>query len=60
LTRLRQRMRMLDDVTFRNMAPNMMKVYSAAVANFSAFDGRSPDKRGIEDACGNPYASKPQ
>jgi site-specific recombinase XerD len=43
------RRRMLDDMTFRNMSPNTMKVYSAAVANFSAFHGRSPDKLGIED-----------
>jgi hypothetical protein len=28
---------MLDDMTFRNMSPNAMKIYSAAVANFSAF-----------------------
>jgi integrase/recombinase XerD len=43
------RQRMLDDMTFRNMSPNTMKVYSYAVANFSAFHGRSPDKLGIED-----------
>ena len=38
------RQRMLDDMTFRNMSPNTLKVYTAAVANFSAFHGRSPDK----------------
>jgi hypothetical protein len=43
------RQRMLDDMTFRNMLPSTMKVYSAAVAGFSAFHGRSPDKLGIED-----------
>jgi site-specific recombinase XerD len=43
------RQRMLDDMTFRNMSPNTLKVYSYAVANFSAFHGRSPDKLGIED-----------
>ena len=43
------RQRMLDDMTFRNMSPNTMKVYGAAVANFSAFHGRSPDKLGVED-----------
>ena len=43
------RQRMLDDMTFRNMSPNTLKVYTAAVANFSAFHGRSPDKLGIED-----------
>ena len=43
------RQRMLDDMTFRNMSPNTQKIYSYAVANFSAFHGRSPDKLGIED-----------
>lgn len=43
------RQRMLDDMTFRNMSPNTQKVYSYAVANFSAFHDRSPDKLGIED-----------
>ena len=43
------RQRMLDDMTFRNMSPNTQKVYSYAVANFSAFHARSPDKLGIED-----------
>jgi hypothetical protein len=49
------RQRMLDDMTFRNMSPNTQKVYSYAVANFSAFHGRSPDKLGVEDvrACGS-------
>jgi hypothetical protein len=41
---------MLDDMTFRNMSPSTIKVYSAAVANFSALQGRSPDKLSIEDA----------
>jgi hypothetical protein len=31
------RQRMLDDMTFRNLAPTTKKVYIAAVANFSAF-----------------------
>ena len=44
------RQRMLDDMTFRNMSPATKKVYSYAVANFSAFHGRSPDKLGIEEA----------
>ena len=43
------RQRMLDDMTFRNMSPNTQKVYSYAVANFSAFHRRSPDKLGVED-----------
>jgi site-specific recombinase XerD len=44
---LRQRM-IDDDMKFRNMSPNTHKVYTYAVANFSAFHGRSPDKLGIE------------
>ena len=43
------RQRMLDDMTFRNMSPATKKVYSYAVANFSAFHRRSPDKLGIEE-----------
>src|ERR1700726_3707206 len=43
------RQRMIDDMKFRNMSPNTQKVYTYAVANFSAFHKRSPDKLGIED-----------
>lgn len=43
------RQRMIDDMAFRNMSPNTRKVYTYAVANFSVFHGRSPDKLGIED-----------
>ena len=43
------RQRMIDDMTFRNMSPSTHKVYTYAVAKFSAFHGRSPDKLGIED-----------
>ena len=42
------RQRMIDDMTFR-MSPSTHKVYTYAVANFSTFHGRSPDKLGIED-----------
>jgi hypothetical protein len=42
------RQRMIDDMKFRNMSPSNQKVYIYAVANFSAFHGRPPDKRGIE------------
>ena len=38
------RQRMIDDMTIRNMSPNTQKIYIHAVANFSAFHGRSPDK----------------
>jgi integrase/recombinase XerD len=43
------RQRMIDDMKMRNMSPNTQKVYTRAVANFSAFHGRSPDKLGLED-----------
>ena len=43
------RQRMIDDITFRNMSPSTHKVYTYAVANFSTFHGRSPDKLGVED-----------
>jgi site-specific recombinase XerD len=43
------RQRMIDDMKFRNMSPNTQKVYTYAVANFSAFHRRAPDKLGIED-----------
>ena len=32
----------------RNISPDTLKVYRAAVANFSAFDGRSADKLGVD------------
>lgn len=43
------RQRMIDDMTMRNMSPNTQKIYVSAVARFSAFHGRSPDKLGPED-----------
>ena len=43
------RQRMIDDMIIRNMAPSTQRVYASAVANFSAFGGRSPDKLGLED-----------
>jgi integrase/recombinase XerD len=42
------RQRMIDDMKFRNMSPSTLKVYTYAVANYSAFHGRSPDKLVIE------------
>jgi site-specific recombinase XerD len=39
---------MIDDMKIRNMSPNSQKVYAYAVANFSAFHHRSPDKLGIQ------------
>lgn len=43
------RQRMIDDMTIRNMSPNTQKIYTYAVANFSAYFGRSPDELGPED-----------
>jgi integrase/recombinase XerD len=43
------RQRMIDDMAIRNMSPNTQKIYTYAIANFSAFHGRSPDKLGLED-----------
>ena len=43
------RQRMIDDMALRNMSPNTQKIYTYAVANFSAFHGRSPDQLGLED-----------
>jgi site-specific recombinase XerD len=37
------RRRMIDDMTIRNMSPSTQRVYTHAVANFSAFHRRSPD-----------------
>jgi site-specific recombinase XerD len=43
------RQRMIEDMTIRNMSPSTQKIYVAAVANFSIFHGRSPDKLNFED-----------
>jgi integrase/recombinase XerD len=43
------RQRMIEDMTIRNMSPSTQKIYVAAVANFSIFRGRSPDKLTFED-----------
>jgi integrase/recombinase XerD len=47
MTPLRQRM--IEDMTIRNMSPSTQKIYVAAVANFSIYHGRSPDKLTFED-----------
>jgi Site-specific recombinase XerD len=40
---------MIDDMTIRNMSPNTKNIYISAVARFSAYHRRSPDKLGLED-----------
>jgi integrase/recombinase XerD len=43
------RQRMIDDMKIRNMSPNTQNIYISAVARFSAYHRRSPDKLGLED-----------
>jgi integrase/recombinase XerD len=43
------RRRMLDDMKLRNMAAGTRTIYVRAVANFSAYHGRSPDRLTLED-----------
>src|SRR5215813_8108327 len=42
------RQRMIDDMTMRNLSPSSQETYIRAVAQFSAFHRRSPDKLGVE------------
>ena len=43
------RQRLIDDMTIRNMSPSTIKIYVYAVAKFSRFYGRPPDKLTFED-----------
>ena len=43
------RQRMIEDMTIRNMSPSTQKIYVHAVANFSIYHRRSPDKLSSED-----------
>jgi len=43
------RQRMIDDMKIRNMSPNTQYIYISAVARFSVYHRRSPDKLGLED-----------
>ena len=47
LSRLRRRM--IEDMTVRNLSPATQRSYLHAVAKFSRYFGRSPDRLGIED-----------
>src|SRR5215813_14026675 len=42
------RQRMIDDMTMRDLSPSTQETYIRAVAEFSTFHRRSPDKLGIE------------
>ena len=43
------RRRMIEDMTVRGFTPDTQRGYLTAVANFTAFFGRSPDQAGVED-----------
>jgi len=43
------RQRMIEDMSVRNLSPATQRSYVYAVAKFSRFFGRSPDRLGLED-----------
>jgi len=43
------RRRMIEDMTVRNLSPATQRSYVYAVAKFSRYFGRSPDRLGVED-----------
>jgi len=43
------RRRMIEDMTVRNLSPTTQRSYIHAVAKFSRYFGRSPDRLGLED-----------
>src|SRR5258705_3902197 len=43
------RRRMIEDMTVRNLSPATQRSYIHAVAKFSRYFGRSPDRLGVED-----------
>ena len=43
------RRRMIEDMTARNLSPATQRSYLHAVAKFSRYSGRSPDRLGLED-----------
>jgi hypothetical protein len=43
------RRRMIEDMTIRNLTPGTQRSYVQAVARFSRYFGRSPDRLGPED-----------
>ena len=44
------RLRMIEDMTVRNLSPSTQRSCLHAVAKFSRYFGRSPDRLGLEDA----------
>ncbi|GLS34099.1 Phage integrase, N-terminal SAM-like domain [Mesorhizobium albiziae] len=43
------RRRMIEDMTVRNLSPATQRSYIHAVAKFSRYFGRSPERLGLED-----------
>ena len=43
------RRRMIEDMTVRNLSPATQRSYVYAVAKFSRYFGRSPERLGLED-----------
>ena len=43
------RRRMIEDMTVRNLSPATQRSYVHAVAKFSRYFGRSPDRLGLDD-----------
>jgi integrase/recombinase XerD len=43
------RRRMIEDMTVRNLSPATQRSYVHAVAKFSRYFDRSPDRLGLED-----------
>ncbi|MER9657953.1 phage integrase N-terminal SAM-like domain-containing protein, partial [Mesorhizobium sp. M0152] len=43
------RRRMIEDMTIRNLSPATQRSYVHAVAKFSRYCGRSPDRLDLED-----------
>ena len=43
------RRRMIEDMTIRNLSPATQQSYLHAVAKFSRYFGRSPDRLGLEE-----------
>jgi hypothetical protein len=43
------RLRMIEDMTVRNLSPATQQSYINAVSKFSRHFGRSPDRLGLED-----------
>jgi integrase/recombinase XerD len=49
------RQRMIDDMTMHNLSPSTQETYIRAVAQFSTFHRRSPDKLGVAEPCPQTY-----